>query len=166
MSAFFMQSSIHFPEEPKIRITITTEKPTQFALNLLIPSWATEKTQILINGEKIKTVIKPVSFVTIDRTWKMGDNIELLFDYRFHLKTMPDNENVVALFYGPVLLAFETGKELILKGNQEAILQNITKNDNEFSFSLNNNNQLFLLRPLYEITNQSYGVYATIRNEY
>ena len=161
-----LQQNTNFPEEPKTRITISTEKPTQFALKLLIPSWANEQTQILVNGEKINIKINPVSFVTIDRTWKTGDNVELVFDYQFHLKTMPDNENVVALFYGPVLLAFETGKELILKGNQEAILQNITKKDNEFSFSLNNNNQLFLLRPLYSITNQSYGIYATIRNEY
>jgi flagellar assembly factor FliW len=79
---------------------------------------------------------------------------------------MPDNDNVVALFYGPVLLAFETSKEVILKGNQEVILQNMSKSNDGFSFSLNNNNQLFLLKPLYSITNQSYGVYSTIRNEY
>jgi len=30
---------------------------------------------------------------------------------------MPDNQNMLALFYGHVLLAFETDKELLLTGN-------------------------------------------------
>jgi DUF1680 family protein len=161
-----LHQNTNFPEEPETRLTISAENPTQFALNLLIPSWATSQTQILVNGEKIKTEINPVSFTTIDRIWKTGDTVELVFDYQFRLKPMPDNDNVVALFYGPVLLAFETSKEVILKGNQEVILQNMSKSNDGFSFSLNNNNQLFLLKPLYSITNQSYGVYATIRNEY
>jgi hypothetical protein len=33
----------------------------------------------------------------------------------------------MVLFYGPILLAFETEKEIILKGNHETILQNLTK---------------------------------------
>ncbi len=79
---------------------------------------------------------------------------------------MPDNPNVIVLFYGPALLAFETEKEIILKGNQESILQNLTKNDREFSFRLKNNNRLFVLKPLYAVHKESYGVYATIRNEF
>ncbi len=65
-----------------------------------------------------------------------------------------------------ILLAFETEKEIILKGNRESILQNITKNESDFSFRLKNDKRIFVLKPLYAITNQPYGVYATIRNEY
>lgn len=43
-----------FPEEPKTQISITTQTPTRFALNLLIPSWANEQTIILVNGDPIK----------------------------------------------------------------------------------------------------------------
>ena len=57
-------------------------------------------------------------------------------------------------------------KELILKGNQEEILQSIRKQPNEFSFSLKNNGIDYKLVPFYQLTNESYGVYATIRNEY
>lgn len=161
-----LQQNTNFPDEPKTRLTISAEKPTQFALNVLIPSWATANTQILVNGEKIKIEIKPVSFVTIDRIWKTGDTVELVFDYQFRLKAMPDNPNVVALFYGPVLLAFETGSEIILKGDKETILKSLAKNEGNFSFTMYNNNREFQLKPFYAIINQSYGVYATIRNEY
>jgi len=132
----------------------------------MIPSWANAQTKVLVNGQPVKTKIKPVSFVTIDRIWKEGDTVELQFDYQFYLKSMPDNANVIALFYGPVLLAFETDKELILKGSQEEILRTIQKQSNGFSFILKNNGIGYKLVPFYQVTKASYGVYATIRNEY
>ncbi len=156
----------NFPEEPKTQFRISIQTSTRFALNLLIPSWANAQTHILVNGQPFKTKIKPLSYIKIDRLWKNGDKIELIFLYDFQLRSMPDNKNVVALFYGPVLLAFETEKEIILKGNQESILQNLVKNESEFSFTLKNGNRTFSLKPFYAITNQSYGIYGTIRNEY
>jgi DUF1680 family protein len=161
-----LEQRTSFPEEPKTKISISAEKPTQFAINLLVPSWANAQTKVMVNGKPFKTKIKPVSFVTIDREWKDGDEVELAFSYNFQLKTMPDNPNVIALFYGPVLLAFETTKELILKGNQKEILQSVSMQPNEFSFSLNNNGIDYKLVPFYRLTNESFGVYATIRNEY
>ena len=158
--------STDFPEVPKTSFRISTDGHVKFALQLFIPSWANGQSKIFVNGEPLKAIVKPLSFIKIDRIWKEGDVVELQFDYQFHLKTMPDNNNVVALFYGPVLLAFETEKEIILKGNHETILQYLTKNNGDFSFRLNNNNQFYQLKPFYSITNQSYGVYATIRNEY
>jgi len=161
-----LEQTTNFPEEPKTRIKISAEKSTSFALKLLIPSWANEQNRILVNGQPVKTKIKPASFVTIDRMWKDGDQLELVFTYDFHLKSMPDNKNVVALFYGPVLLAFETDKELILKENREQIFQSIRKQTEGFSFILKNNGTDYKLVPFYQVTKASYGVYATIRNEY
>ncbi len=156
----------NFPEEPKTRISISAGKPIKFALKLFIPSWANWQTKILVNGLPIRTKVKPASFVSIDRIWEDQDQVELVFGYSFYLKSMPDKANVVALFCGPVMLAFETNKELILKGTQDEILQSITKSPNEFSFTLNNNGTNYKLVPFYRVTNASYGVYATIRNEY
>ena len=77
---------------------------------------------------------------------------------------MPDNPDVIALFYGPVLLAFQVGEEVILKGSEADILKNCSKQGD--SFSLKNNGKVFKLVPFYKVTNASYGVYATIRNAY
>jgi uncharacterized protein len=161
-----LEQRTNFPEEPKSQIRIFTEKATQFTLKLLIPSWANAQTKILINGQPFEAEIKPVSFAAIDRKWKDGDQVDLFFSYNFHLKRMPDNKNVIALYYGPVLLAFETTTELILKGSQEEILLSIHKQPDKFSFRLKNNGIDYTLIPFYQVTNESYGVYATIRNEY
>ncbi|NEW81045.1 MAG: hypothetical protein GZ094_01585 [Mariniphaga sp.] len=161
-----MEQTNNFPEESSSQFRISTQKPVSFALKLLIPSWANAQTKILVNGRPFETKIKPVSYVTIDRIWNNGDKVEMVFSYDYHLVAMPDNKNVIALFYGPILVAFETEKELIMKGNQEEILRSITKQPNEFSFSLKNNGSVYKLVPFYKLTKASYGIYATIRNEY
>ena len=161
-----LEQNSNFPEEPKTQFRIYAKKPIQFNLKLLIPSWANAQTKVFVNGQPFKTKVKPVSFVTIDRFWKDGDTVDILFDFKFYLKSMPDNENVIALFYGPVMLAFETDEEIILKGDHKSILQNLIKDEHEFSFKLKGGNRTYTLKPLYDIINQSYGVYGTIRNDY
>jgi hypothetical protein len=79
---------------------------------------------------------------------------------------MTDNQNMLALFYGPVLLAFETDKELFLKGSIADISNSISKQGSGMDFMLKNNGAEYKLLPFYEINNSSYGVYATITNEY
>jgi hypothetical protein len=161
-----LSQSSDFPDSSVVKFNITAKKSTPFALKLFIPSWAGTQTQVLVNGEHIKGGISPRSYVTIDRKWKSGDKIEIRFNYHFQVKPMPDNPNVIALFYGPVLLAFQVHEELILKGNAANILKNISKQGNSMSFTLKNNRKEYTLVPFYKVTNESYGVYATIRNEY
>ena len=161
-----LQQSTDFPEVSKTSFRVSANSPVKFALQLFIPSWVIGQTKIFVNGEPFNAKIKPLSFTKIDRIWKEGDVVELKFEYQFHLKSMPDNPNVITLFYGPVLLAFETNKELILKRSQEEILHSLSKLPNEFSFILKNNGTDYKLVPFYQVTKASYGVYATIRNEY
>jgi len=155
-----------FPTNPTVQFSVSTPKATQFAMNLFIPSWANIQTKVLINGKPVSVEIKPLSYLTLQRTWKNGDKVELCFNYDFYVKSMPDNQNVIALLYGPVLLAFETEDKLVLKGNNNDILHSITKKENEMIFTLKNNGIEYKLLPFYEVNSISYGVYATIRNEY
>ena len=161
-----IEQSGDFADTPNICIKVTVKNNVRFELNMLAPSWISADSKVYVNGKQIKLQIKPVSFIKIDRIWKRNDIVELKFKYHYYIKTMPDNPNVIALFYGPFLLAFETGKEIILKGNTNNIVKNISKNNNEDSFILHNNGINYELKPLYKIRNQNYGVYATIRNEF
>lgn len=153
----------NFPVDSCVEFTVSTKKKTTFALNLLIPSWA-QKATVYINGEKQTNQIVPNSYIRLNRQWKNSDKIKLVFQYDFHIKTMPDDKNVIAFFYGPILLAFASESELILKGNHAAILNSLSKDKNNSSFHLSNNGKNYLLIPFYDIDEQSYGVYATIRN--
>jgi uncharacterized protein len=152
----------NFPTDSIVNLSLSVKNKSKFSIKLLVPSWAAE-VDIYVNDEKQK--IKPVSntYISLNREWKNNDKIKLVFHYRFYLKSMPDDKNVVAVFYGPILLAFESVAELILKGDPQVILSNLSVQDNN-TFSLFNNGRKYILRPLYDIEDQSYGVYATIRN--
>ena len=151
----------NFPENPSVELAVSTKRAAEFIINLFIPSWA-KRVDVYINGEKQQNNSSPLSYLDIRRQWKNGDKVKLEFQYDFQLKTMPDDENVIAVFYGPVLLAFETRSEVILKGSREDILKNLSKTGDNV-FRLNDASTVYTLRPLYEIIDQSYGVYATIR---
>ena len=154
----------NFPADPSIEFTISAERKSLLNLKLLVTSW-TQNTEVFVNNEKKNIKIIPGSFISLNREWKNKDKVKLVFHYEFYIKTMPDDKNVIALFYGPVLFAFECKSELILKGNKDDILNNINVLDKEGNtFSLVNDGKEYLLRPLYNIEDQSYGVYAPIRN--
>ena len=154
----------NFPEESNTKFIVHCKQPTLFGLKLFIPSWTDKSTKVLLNGKTIKTNLKPNSFVSIDRKWNNNDKIELLFNFSFRVSTLSDNQNVIALYNGPTLLAFETNEELILKGTTKEIVKSITKSGSEYT--LINNGKNYKLKPFYKINSTSYGVYATIRNEY
>jgi uncharacterized protein len=154
----------NFPANPVVQFTVSTKKSSRFAINLFVPSWANSKPKVLINGKPVSIDIKPMSYITLDRSWKNGDKIEMTFEYNFYINTMPDNQNIMALYYGPVLLAFETSKELFLKGDNNSIVNSISKEGGEMIFTLKNDGSEYRLLPFYEILHSAYGVYATIRN--
>ncbi|HEX3024476.1 MAG TPA: beta-L-arabinofuranosidase domain-containing protein [Chitinophagaceae bacterium] len=153
----------NFPMDTIVEFTVSTKKKTNFVLNLLIPSWA-KKAEVYVNGEKQTNKIVPNSYISLNRQWKNNDKIKLVFQCDFYIKTMPDDKNVFAIFYGPTLLAFDSNTELILKGNQDLILKSLSLDKESNAFHLNNNGNTYLLIPFYDIDEQSYGVYATIRN--
>jgi DUF1680 family protein len=152
----------NFPANPAIQFAVSTKKASRFAINLFMPEWVTNQTKVSINGVPVSIDLKPLSYIKLDRKWKNGDKIELTFDYKFYVKTMPDNQNMLAIYYGPVLLAFETDKELLLTGNIADISNSISKQGNSMIFKLKNNGVEYKLLPFYDINNSAYGVYATI----
>lgn len=155
----------YFPKDTTIHFTISTKQKSNFNLKLFIPAWAKE-VEVYVNKEKLPANVVPASYLDIERTWRDKDEVELVFHYDFHLKAMPDNPKVFALYYGPILLAFETNREIILKGNRaEEVLKNLSVADRENGiFRLANDGNTYSLRPFFDIDKESYGVYATIRN--
>lgn len=156
----------NFPKGVSTQFIVSSPMECRFSLNLFIPSWA-EGTDVYVNEEKvsIKSSI-PQSYFTINRLWHDKDVVKVVFNCNFHLKPMIDNKNMFAIFYGPLLLAFESNSEIILKGRMEEDILNKLKvlNLQEGLFQLENDGKIYSLRPLYDIDKGSYGVYATIRN--
>jgi hypothetical protein len=54
-------------------------------------------------------VLQPSSYVDIKRIWKSGDSIELLMPKSLRLEPTPDNSQVNAIVWGPLVLASDWG---------------------------------------------------------
>jgi DUF1680 family protein len=141
--------------------SFSTEKDIRLTVNLFVPSWANEL-KIYVNGRLQSQTAVPNSFVRLDRIWRNKDQIKLVFDYRFRIERMRDDMNKVAFFYGPTLLAFDTGTELALRSKPEELLTNLSIVDST-SFQLKDGKHIYTLRPFYGISNIPYGVYASIK---
>jgi DUF1680 family protein len=103
-----------FPFDPQVSLTVTTPAPVKMKLRVRIPSWATQKMALAVNGKRVASG-KPGSYAELSRKWSDGDRVDftLPIDYRItHYEgadTLPGYERY-ALEYGPILMAV-TGTE-------------------------------------------------------
>ena len=114
-----------FPYAETSRITITgvpsgkgnhtsqfSTLSSQFPLLLRYPGWVKPgQFSVKVNGQPVKIISGPSSYVAIDRKWKKGDVIEVSFPMHNSIKYLPNMPQYIALMHGPVLLAAKTGTE-------------------------------------------------------
>jgi DUF1680 family protein len=79
----------------------------RFDVKVRVPGWATRGFFVKINGRDEAVKATPGSYVTLSRTWKENDTVEVRMPFSFRLDHLMDQPNVASLFYGPVLLAAE-----------------------------------------------------------
>jgi len=99
-----VKQGTRFPQEQGTTITIAAKNPTPLRINLRVPYWV-EGGKVKINGSELPAFASPSSYLTLNRVWKNGDKIELSLPMGLHIDSMPDNENVQAVMYGPLVLA-------------------------------------------------------------
>jgi hypothetical protein len=100
-----------FPEEGKTRLVIHTSKPVEMDLNVRIPYWVTRGGTISLNGEALPEFSSPSSYLTLARTWKDGDRVEVRLPFRLHTEALAGDPTLQAVMYGPLVLAGRLGSE-------------------------------------------------------
>lgn len=102
----------NIPLSGEVDLTITCEKPQDFNLKIRYPSWATSAL-VEVNGKKLKHKNKTGTFISMDRKWSDQDEVKIVFGMELNYTATPDNENIIAFTYGPVVLAGKMGTENI-----------------------------------------------------
>jgi DUF1680 family protein len=98
-----VQQTTDFPYADTTRLVVKGEG--RFDLKIRVPRWATRGFVVKVNGRDEKVTAVPATYLTLARTWRDGDSIDLRMPFSFRLDTVVDQPNVASLFYGPVLLA-------------------------------------------------------------
>lgn len=106
-----LQQTSKFPDEERITFTIENAPSKQTALKIRVPYWATSGVAVAINGETQQVTAAPSSYMSLNHDWKSGDVITLDLPLQLHINTTPDDKQVQAAMYGPLVLAVLLGTE-------------------------------------------------------
>ena len=118
----------NYPWEGEIKINVEPEAAMEFRLNIRIPSWArgnllptdlygylnndkTKDVVIKVNGETVEKPGLVNGYVVINKTWKMGDFVELILPMDVKYVTgnpkIEDTRDKVVLSCGPLIYCLE-----------------------------------------------------------
>lgn len=97
-----------FPESDTMRLALKCAEPVELSLKIRRPAWASAFT-VLVNGKVAETPPHAGAYVEIRRTWKTGDTVEVRMPMALRTEALPDDPKVVAVLYGPIVLAGELG---------------------------------------------------------
>ena len=159
-----------FPEENRTRLLISTEGATTFNVRIRKPGWAAGNSRVWLNGKEIFPKTDTHGFLNIERSWKNGDKIEIVFPMKLYTESMPDNPNRIAFLYGPIVLAGKLGREMpdpvfgtpvIMTANKDINSWTIKETSTPLTFKWQGAGKPndVTLRPFYAVYDEYYSVY-------
>ena len=117
-----------FPDGDHASISIDLPSPKAFTIAVRRPYWAGDGFAIVVNGAPVPqpaiaslrpgaaggrplrdAVPEASTFVSITRTWKAGDRIDLQLPKTVRLEPTPDDPTIAAIMWGPLALAANWG---------------------------------------------------------
>jgi uncharacterized protein len=87
--------------------TTSLERPRTFAVAFRIPGWC-ESWSLTLNGRRV-AVRREAGYAVIRRRWQRGDQVELKLSLRLRPESIGGDANLVALLYGPMVMAGDLG---------------------------------------------------------
>jgi uncharacterized protein len=107
---FKLRQENKFPEQQSTSLIVTAAKAAPMAIRLRVPIWA-EGSAVKLNGKPLEASAEAGSYLTINRTWKAGDRIDMTLPMKLAVEAMPDDPTVQAFLYGPLVLAGDLGSD-------------------------------------------------------
>jgi hypothetical protein len=107
---FIDPAASNIPTPNTATTKLTVGKAGTYAIAVRHPAWAGMEYQVMVNGAAVNAAVSQgvASYVTINRTWAVGDVITVWLPMELKMMECPNYTDFVAFKYGPVLLAANT----------------------------------------------------------
>jgi hypothetical protein len=102
-----IRQETRYPEEGAS--TLIVEGSGALDIRLRVPTWVRKGYTVSVNGEEHELDAQPGTYVSLDRSWSPGDRIEVSMPFSFRTERAIDDATVQSIFYGPILLAAQSG---------------------------------------------------------
>lgn len=103
-----------YPVGGTVRLAVSPTRRSRFTLRLRIPAWS-GRTRVAVNGERTAQTPQPGTYLALDRVWRKGDVVDVAFEMspRVLVGAGPERSGRVAIHVGPLLLAFDAGRNAL-----------------------------------------------------
>jgi DUF1680 family protein len=96
-----------YPFDDTVILAVETRADVKFPLKLRVPAWAAKATAT-VNGRPAAS--GGAGWMTIDRLWKNGDQVQLTLPMTIEMKTWAKNGNSVSVYRGPLAYSLKIGE--------------------------------------------------------
>jgi DUF1680 family protein len=100
---FTVTQRTDFPRADTTRLTV--EGSGRLDIKLRVPAWAHEGFTVRINGGRPQTTSRPGTYLTLSRTWRRGDRIDISMPFGLRTERAADRPDTQAVFWGPLLMS-------------------------------------------------------------
>lgn len=169
--AFFDEHDESSMSRWSIKITVAAKTPERFTLSLRVPDWVSGEPSVVINGEKTELVVKD-GYIDIERVWS-ADMVNVYFPASVSVSRLPDAPSLTAFSEGPIVLAGLCGSDRGIRASDperpETALVNVTQHTygtfpwQQSVYRTSGQDDNFELIPLYDVADETYTVYFTVR---
>ncbi|MDE6510984.1 MAG: glycoside hydrolase family 127 protein [Muribaculaceae bacterium] len=105
----------NFPVEEATKLTVSTDSPKNFTLNLRHPGWC-QNPVVKVNGTPVKVKSSPSSYIALSREWKDGDVVEMSLPMQMSVEELNYLPNYVSVMRGPIVLAARLKSDVPMPG--------------------------------------------------
>ena len=155
-----VSQSTSYPASDTTTLTVTGSASGSWTMRFRIPAWTTGAT-VAVNGVAQNVTATPGTYASLTRSWTSGDTVTLKLPMRVITAPANDNPNVVALTYGPAVLAGNYGNTA-LSALPSLDVASITRTSTtSLAFTARANGAAVALGPFHDAHGYNYTVYWT-----
>jgi DUF1680 family protein len=100
-----------YPDGERTTLIVVDAHPDELEVRLRVPAWLQAAPAVRLNGRMLDSSAAPGSYLTIRRAWKTGDRLDVALPMSLRVEAMPDDPQMQAFLYGPLVLAGDLGDE-------------------------------------------------------
>ncbi|WP_034594143.1 beta-L-arabinofuranosidase domain-containing protein [Hamadaea tsunoensis] len=150
--------STTYPASDTTTLTVTGSVSGSWSMKIRVPGWATGAT-ISVNGTAQNITATPGTYATLTRSWTSGDVVTVRLPMAVVVRPANDNANVVALTYGPAVLAGNYGSTS-LSAPPVLTASSVTRTSSTaLAFTATANGSTVNLGPFHDAQGFNYAVY-------
>lgn len=147
-----------FPDEPATTIEVLDGAATT-TIRVRVPGWVAAAPEATVNGKAVRVTAAAGSWLEVKRHWRAGDTLRVTLPMGLGHDITPDDKDVRALTYGPVVLSGAYGDRSAM-GMPRLEPDSVTKvRSDPLEFTARADDETVRLIPIARMHHQHYNVY-------